>query len=81
MSMSFNVHGKQAVEFTTRGYASESIYAGAYPVVVIDFKDSEHVPTNDVTLFLSVEQLYELRKSITKAIRDTHKLKRELVVR
>lgn len=75
MSMSLTVHSKNAVEFSVRGYADSSNYYGVYPVIQMDFRDKETAPSNSVTLFPNVEQLYELRKQITKAIRDAHKLK------
>jgi hypothetical protein len=76
--MSINFHSKNSVEFTTRGYAQNGSFTGVYPVINLEARDKEGCTSNDVTLFMNVEQLYELRKSITTAIRDVHKMKVEL---
>lgn len=79
--MSVSLHGTTAIEFKAKGRASTSQYTGVYPIIEINVTEDKHTPSNDINLFLTVEQLYELRTAITKAIRDSHNLKKQVVLR
>lgn len=79
MSTSISIHTKRAVKFKTEGHASCASYGNdIYPVVTMEYGEEKGIVSDSVMLFASIEQLYELRKSITAAIRDTHKQKRAI---
>lgn len=75
MGMSVALHGRDNEQFNVRGYATTSQYNGLYPVVVIETRDIKGAGENSVTLFLSPEQLAQLRTGITAALRDYNKEK------
>lgn len=78
MTISVAIHGKNNAEFKARGYATTTTYNNLYPVVLIETKDVVGAGWDSVALFLSPEQLAEVRKSITAALRDYNKQKLEL---